>query len=266
MPIWKPRHGAQDQNVLRISPLVRARILFKHDIDIDHELNGGKTYDDAFLIRTIGQFERVERIRDRLLLIILIIDITLFHSLLGGGFTLPIIRIDLREIPLWVELAAFVSSYCYLFFALGFINWLTYDALLDQMFDRKSHGSVLDYEVIKSSYTLFQFVVKIFRTNFHVYKADATPSLPFKALHTIIILSVLAVLMVLLFWHIAIIYQATDFIISSDKYYLVGAAYLAFIWIVNGIATLALILVHVPFKFALPVSNNESAPAKPEPD
>lgn len=152
----------------RLSALVRARLLFKREIEIDR---GGKevNFDSDYLVRLVEKKNLVDVQMQKILTSAA--GATLLIYLLGKGVdpTVPVWGVKLLAIPgVLIFLTAF-ASYGLAMASISFYNSQTYLALIDQVILENSKDGVIDVDMIKAGYESEWLIFKALRKPFSFY-------------------------------------------------------------------------------------------------
>jgi hypothetical protein len=152
----------------RLSALVRARILFKREIEIDR---GGKeiNFDKDYLLRIVDRKRDVDAQMYKILTSAA--GATLLIYLVGRGVdpTIPVWGVKLLAIPgVLIFLTAF-ASYALVMASIFFFNSQTYAALIDQVILQNSKDGVIDVDMIKAGYESEWLIFKVLQKEFSFY-------------------------------------------------------------------------------------------------
>jgi hypothetical protein len=152
----------------RLSALVRARILFKREIEIDR---GGEeiNFDKDYLLRIVERKSDIDAQMQRVLTSAA--GATLLIYLVGRGVdpTIPVWGVKLLAIPgVLIFLTAF-ASYALVMASIFFFNSQTYAALIDQVILQNSKDGVIDVDLIKAGHESEWLIFKVLRKEFSIY-------------------------------------------------------------------------------------------------
>ena len=151
-----------------LSALVRARLLFKREIEIDR---GGEevNFDKDYLLRIVEKKSHVDVQMQRILTSA--VGATFLIYLLGKGVdpSVPVWGLKLLAIPgVLIFLTAF-ASYGLAMAGIFFYNSQTYAALIDQVILQNSKDGVVDVDLIKAGYESEWLIFKVLRRPFSFY-------------------------------------------------------------------------------------------------
>ena len=152
----------------RLSALVRTRLLFNREIDIDRASETPK-FDQAYLLRVLEMKKLVDQQMNKLL--VSATASTLFFYVLGKGMdpVLPIWGLKLTAVPGILIFITLFSAYAMAMAAYAFYNSQTYLALIDGLILYDDKNGVIDTDMIKASYETEWLIFKALRRDFSFY-------------------------------------------------------------------------------------------------
>ena len=163
-------NSSQKANAIRqnLSVLVRARLLFKREIEFDR---GGATekFDKLYLIRIIEIKKSVDLQMQKM--IVSATGATLLVYLVGRGTdpSVPIWGLKLANVPGILIFLTLFASYATSMAGVAFFNSQTYAALIDQVILDEAKEGLLDVDMIKASYESEWLIFKALRKDFSFY-------------------------------------------------------------------------------------------------
>jgi hypothetical protein len=153
---------------LKLSPLSRLFFTLGHELSIDNR----RLIDDARYERYLKMQQVSEMKRDSMLRAVLLLDALAMLLLFGKSFSVPGLGMPLSEIPAARELLTFFASLSFQFFALAFINWHGYTAIVDAIGTYKAQPSGVDPDFVTASDKYMEFMPKLFRSKMNIYGID----------------------------------------------------------------------------------------------
>lgn len=152
----------------KLSILVRARLLFQREIEIDRGSDVRK-FDQAYLLRILEMKQLVDTQMQRLLLSAT--GSTLLFYLVGKGMdpVLPLWGLKLTSVPGVLVFISLFSAYAMSMAAYSFYNSQSYSALIDQIILDQARDGILDVDMIKASHEAEWLIFKALRADFSFY-------------------------------------------------------------------------------------------------
>ena len=157
-----------DTTVQSLSVLVRARLLFQREIEIDRG-SGKNVFNKEYFLRIIEMKRGIEGQMQKLLASAS--GATLLLYLVGKGMdpALPLWGLQLSAIPGAIVFLALFAAFGTVMASLSFYNAQVYSALIDQVIlDETAHGT-LDVDMLKASYEQEWLIFKALRSEFSFY-------------------------------------------------------------------------------------------------
>lgn len=153
-----------------LSALVRARLLFKREIEIDR---GGATskFDEPYLARVIEIKKLIDLQMQKL--IASATGTTLLVYLVGKGMdpSVPIWGLKLTNVPGILIFLTLFANYATAMAGVAFFNSQTYAALIDQVILDDANNGLLDVDMIKASRESEWLIFKALRRDFSFYSS-----------------------------------------------------------------------------------------------
>jgi hypothetical protein len=160
----------QQKNIMQthLSILVRARMLFKREVEIDRAMPK-RRFAHEYLIHVVEMKKLVDLQMQKLLATSA--ACTLIFYLLGKGMRpeLSFLGLNLANIP---GVLIFISLFCAYSLAMAtfaFYNSQSYAALIDQIILEDAQNGLLDVDMIKASYEPEWLIFKSLRRDFSFY-------------------------------------------------------------------------------------------------
>ena len=152
----------------RLSVLVRARLLFKREIEIDR---GGAevNFDNDYLRRVVEKKQSIDMQMYKMLSSSAGATFLLYLIGVGVDPSVPIWGVKLLAIPGVLIFIAFFASYGLAMSGVAFYNSQTYGALIDQVILQNSKDGIIDVDMIKAGHESEWLIFKALRGPFSLY-------------------------------------------------------------------------------------------------
>lgn len=150
-----------------LSSSVRARLLFKREVEIDGVKH--KAFSGDYLRRLIEIKEKVDHKVSRLLTSSVLITFLLYLAGAGIDINTPLWGLRLSQVPGVLLLLSFASSYSLAMSAYAFMNSQMYAALIDQVVLEETDDGLIDPELVKCGYQEEWLIFKALRKDFSFY-------------------------------------------------------------------------------------------------
>lgn len=152
---------------MKISPIVRARILFKREFNISNS-NKLDHYNEDYFKGLLKQREEIVSQRDNLIKLMFSSALVLALFVGGVDFKLPYIDVLLSSFPAVVYIASVISSLSFLMIAINFVNEQSYAGVIDAYLASKFSSVSVDCETYRAAYIPENLYLRVFRDNFFV--------------------------------------------------------------------------------------------------
>lgn len=152
----------------RLSVIVRARLLFQREVEIDRG-SGNPKFDQEYFSRLIESKKAIDVQMVRML--ISAAAFTLLFYLVGKGMSpdVPLWSVKLSSVPGILTFLALLSGYTVSMAAYAFFNSQAYVALIDQFILLDSQHGIIDVDMVKASHEQEWLIFKILRQDFSLY-------------------------------------------------------------------------------------------------
>ena len=206
-----------------------------------------------------------ERKRDALIRNMLLLDAVALLLLFGKGITIPGLNIELGDVPAARDALIFLASLSFQFFALAFVNWQGYGAIIDTISKHRTKKSGVDPDFLSAAYKFLEFTIKVYRGNMNIGGMDfASPNGAYKVFSWIVITLVLASVLSLLCLHLTVVFaSARETIMTVDGSALLYA-YILFLLLSNLGGLLVLLSLNISFEFLVPLGGSTPQTSSPE--
>jgi len=151
----------------KLSANVRARLLYKREIEIDAA--GQKLFSNEYLESLIDKKNSIDNKMGRMLLTSIAMVSLLYLTGNGVHAELKVIGVNLGAIPGLLVLLSLSSTYAIAMATFTFLNSQSYAALIDQVVLQKTQDGIVDPEVLKSSHSEEWLSFKTMRPDFNLY-------------------------------------------------------------------------------------------------
>lgn len=244
-------------NKIKLSPLVRLSESFFNEMKLDDRgVFNSETY-EKYLERQQAAEEKSIRIgRSQVRY-----NAFLFLVTFGQSWELPLIAVEIGEIPAVQEILIVISSLCFFFLCFAFVTDQCYRSVLSVFGNRIVNNSRIDPDFFNASRSHFDFALKIFRPKLNIWATDFFEgSAPFKIVCKFINSLMSTVLIVMVSTHFLIIYAACQDVIMNGSYgVLTNLVFLGLVVFTNVGAIMLCILMFVPFTFTIVAPTNANA-------
>jgi hypothetical protein len=151
-----------------LSVLVRARILFAREIDIDRG-SGKNIFNKDYFLRLVEVKKTADLQMQKLL--VTSAGSTMLLYLLGKGMApeVPLWGLKLSAIPGAIVFLSLFASFSVVFAALAFYNSQAYSSLIDQVLLDETERGKFDVDMLKASYEHEWLIFKALRSEFSFY-------------------------------------------------------------------------------------------------
>jgi hypothetical protein len=152
----------------KLSVLVRARLLFKREIEIDR---GGAevNFDSDYLRRIVERKQLIDTQMYRMLSSSAGATFLLYLIGVGVDPSVPIWGVKLLAVPGVLIFIAFFASFGLAMSGTAFYNSQTYSALIDQVILQNSKDGIIDVDMIKAGHENEWLIFKALRGSFSFY-------------------------------------------------------------------------------------------------
>ncbi|PTM57183.1 hypothetical protein [Phreatobacter oligotrophus] len=239
-----PGAGAFVRSPIKISPIVRFMFTVEREIALNPDLKTRKAY-KRFLLR----LSEAERRRDNLMRSFVVLDIFAMLFINGSRLQTPIFGVKISEIPIALEALTLLASVSFVFFAISFVNWQAYSAIVDQyaIRDARSHGG--DPEFATASDRLSEFFIKIFRSKMNIWNYDFFETTPTaRRIFFLVSAFMFAIFFSFLLMHYSAI-GVSIYMSSGNMPLLAFLPYSLFVVLANIAALAFLVLLSTPMNF-----------------
>jgi hypothetical protein len=151
----------------KLSSSVRARLLFKREVEID-SIEHSK-FNGDYLQRLIAVKDKIDQKVTKLLTSSVLTTFLLYLAGKGIDMNTPLWGLRLSEVPGVLILLSFASSYALAMSAYAFMNSQTYAALIDQVVLQETNDGMIDPELVKCGYQEEWLIFKTLRKDFSFY-------------------------------------------------------------------------------------------------
>jgi hypothetical protein len=151
----------------KLSSAVRARLLFKREVEIDGIKHS--KFSGDYIQRLIEVKDKVDQKVAKLLTSSVLFTFLLYLAGAGIDINTPIWGLRLSDVPGVLILLSFASSYALAMSAYAFMNSQTYAALIDQVALQEAGDGMIDPELVKCGYQEECLIFKTLRKDFSSY-------------------------------------------------------------------------------------------------
>jgi hypothetical protein len=240
---------------IRISPLVRLKLSFDSELNLDkYSIFGRDTYEKYLEVQREAEIKQ-----DQLLRSMFFLNALLFLVVNGQDWSIPIIDLQISSIPAVLEILLFASTIAFFFLCVTFVTNQCYIGIIDQFGNRIVDSNLIDPDFFNASRKPYDFFLKIFRPKLNFWGEDFYEAgKGFKVFCHII--SVLVVVVVLSFptVHIALSWAASMSVYSSDLNKYAMYLFLSIVWLINFGSVMIIIGMSKEFEFEIRVFDEDS--------
>lgn len=151
----------------KLGLLVRARLLFKREIEIDASRGG--VFDRDYLARLISISKQIDLEMSRMLSFSAGATFILYLVGVGSKTPLAIWGLNLHQVPGIAIFLSLFAAFSLALSAFAFLNSQSYAALIDEVILNMADGGIVDTDAIKASYAREWLVLKVLRKDFSFY-------------------------------------------------------------------------------------------------
>lgn len=148
----------------KLSAMVRARLLFKREIEIDR--GHANLFNLAYFERLVSMKQAIDAEMAKTLTGSGMLAILVYLVGVGSNAKMPAWGIELSSIPGVVILLSLVCSFMLTLASVSFMNSQTYDALIDQIILDATEQGVTDVDMLKASFHKEWLIFKVLRADF----------------------------------------------------------------------------------------------------
>lgn len=149
----------------KISPVVRARILYEREFNIDSRREKG-FYDDNYFKGIVKQRDSTVAQRDALIKSMLLAILFMSFFVSGIEIKLPYFEISINSFPSIVYIVSVFLSFCFLMFAVNFVNEQAYMGLIDSYLISKYADKAVDYQTVRAAHITEHLFIRVFKDRF----------------------------------------------------------------------------------------------------
>ncbi|MER8775778.1 hypothetical protein [Mesorhizobium sp. M0977] len=244
---------------MRLSPMTRLYAAFDLELKIDKlgilkNLRG----------RYVERLNVAEGKRDSILRALFLLDAIIVVLISGKSLNIPLLNITTADLPGILEIATATSAIAAIFFAIAFINWAAYEAIVSQFAIREAEPSFVDPDFIQAAEKHTELTLKLLRTKFNIWGVDFhEPGQEF-VLYSRIMNGLFTALFIL-FPILHYILTGMSFIetFNRNEIGLVYIIYFGIVILANVLAVLLLIGIYHDFRFLVEIPT-DAPTAQPE--
>lgn len=202
-----------EDNEIRLSPMSRMTMTFDTELNLDKNgVFGRETYDGY-----IKRYGEALQKQDQLIRSLCIQAALLFLILNGQSWTLPIIGIQISEIPAVLEIILFSVSMTFYLLCATFVTSQCYSGIIDQYGNRIVDSSRVDPDFFNASRKYFEFFLKLYRPKMNIWGVDFYQhKWSFSVFSGLMNLITLAVLLLMPITHLVLVSYASLEVYNSD--------------------------------------------------
>jgi hypothetical protein len=113
-----------------------------------------------------------EQKRDSLLRAIFLLDATIAILISGKSLKVPFFDLATSDLPAILEIVTATSAIAVIFFAIAFINWASYDTIVNQFAISESQLSAIDPDFIQAADRHTELTLNLLRAKFNIWGID----------------------------------------------------------------------------------------------
>ncbi|MER8772136.1 hypothetical protein NKH63_25845 [Mesorhizobium sp. M0960] len=152
---------------IRLSPMTRLYATFDLELEIDKQ---------GTLNNLRGKFiERLvvaEQKRDATIRSLFYIDAALAILVSGKSLKVPFFDIATSDLPAILEIVTATGAIAAVFVVIAFINWASYDTILNQFAIRDAQPTFIDPDFIQAAEKQTELTMKLLRKKFNIWGVD----------------------------------------------------------------------------------------------
>ena len=200
-------------NEIRLSPIVRITMTFNKELNIDKNgVFGQETYENY-----IERYREALQKQDQLIRVLCTQNALLFLILNGQNWTLPIIGVQISEIPAIQEILLFSASMAFYLMCTAFITSQCYGGIIDQFGNRIVDSNLIDPDFFNASRKHYDFFLKLYRPKLNIWGEDFYQhTRGFSIFSGLMNIIMIAVILLLPITHFALIGSASWQVYNSD--------------------------------------------------
>ncbi|RCK51653.1 hypothetical protein TH25_08135 [Thalassospira profundimaris] len=200
-------------NEIRLSPIVRFRMTFENELNLDKKgVFGQETYE-----KYIERHREASQKLEHFIRILCFQNALLFLVLNGQNWTLPIIGVQISEIPSIQEILLFSASMAFYFMCTYFVTYQCYDAIIEQFGNRIVNSNLIDPDFFNASRKHYDFFLKLYRPKLNIWGEDLYQhTRGFSIFSRLMNIIMGAVILIFPITHLALIGSASWQVYNSD--------------------------------------------------
>lgn len=149
---------------LKLSPNVRMRMTVQQEMKLDPD---GEIFNEQLHERYLGKHREAAEKQLALSKSWLYSNMALAILLFGKDFKLPVVGMNLSDIPAAIQVITFVSSISFLFMSFAFLNAQLYEAIAQQFDIRKASKLGVDADFLSAANIYTELWLKAFSREMH---------------------------------------------------------------------------------------------------
>lgn len=200
-------------NEIRLSPIVRMNMTFDTELNLDKNgVFGRETYENY-----IERHREAVQKQDQLIRALFTQNALLFLILNGQNWTLPIIGVQISEIPAIQEILLFSASMAFYFVCAAFVTSQCYGGIIDQFGNRIVDSNLIDPDFFNASRKHYDFFLKLYRPKLNIWGEDFYQHKKgFSVFSGLMNIITIAVVLLLPVTHLALMGSASWQVYNSD--------------------------------------------------
>lgn len=200
-------------NEIRLSPIVRMNMTFDTELNLDKNgVFGRETYKNY-----IERHREAVQKQDQLIRALFTQNALLFLILNGQNWTLPIIGVQISDIPAIQEILLFSASMAFYFMCAAFVTSQCYGGIIDQFGNRIVDSNLIDPDFFNASRKHYDFFLKLYRPKLNIWGEDFYQHKKgFSVFSGLMNIIMIAVVLLLPVTHLALMGSASWQVYNSD--------------------------------------------------
>lgn len=200
-------------NTIRLSPLVRLRMTFGAEANLDETgVYGRETYENYLEMQRDSDAKLQRMIKS-----LYVTDIMLFLLSSGQKWKLPVVDVEISSIPAIQEILLFSAALGFFMLCAMFVTNQCYLAIIDEFGNRIVDSSRMDPDFFNASRKPFDFFLKVFSPKLNHWGIDLLEhKTPFAIFTRILKIIIILVVLSFPFAHLVLTWVASLNILYSD--------------------------------------------------
>ncbi|MEM7241329.1 MAG: hypothetical protein AAF429_04000 [Pseudomonadota bacterium] len=231
---------------LILTPMSRLTMTFNEELNLDQN----KVFNKEYYDNLIARFLEVQASQNALVKNLGLINTILFLILHGQEWTIPILNVEIAQIPAIKEIFVFYSSLAFYFLCMVFVNAQSYSGLINQCGNRVVDSRLIDPDYYNAAKIEHSFPLKLYRPKSNIWGVDFfEPGKGFRILSFVNNLTIILAALIIPAIHFGLIGYALYLLWDITTPFILAIPYLAIIAILNIGGLLLVIGMSVSFTF-----------------